>query len=191
MLLQALPPLRAAFLLRLSQGFCLNRSVSIDAEGSHVPHTCCMTISRHLNAGGRQARNRFFPGLSRNNDSAPVLTSFLRFRHVIEWFTFVRLLVTYLIQFLPDLFLPCSRPELLTRAAEGDLRPAPVHRSRGASYPSSVVQLRTTPSSSTRSCSWRTVIRIPNQCRFGPLRWSVLALEDPIKPVQINVGQQR
>src|SRR5208337_5607876 len=91
------------------------------------------------------------PGLSRNNDSAPVLTSFLRFRHVIEWFTFVRLLVTYLIQFLPDLFLPCSRPELLTRAAEGDLRPAPVRRSRGASYPSSVVQLRTTPSSSSRS----------------------------------------
>src|SRR5271166_826770 len=64
LLLQAFPPLRAAFLLRLSQGFCLNRSVSIDAEGSHVPHNCRMTSSRHLNAGGRQARNRFLPSIT-------------------------------------------------------------------------------------------------------------------------------
>src|ERR1017187_9486167 len=49
-----------------------------------------------------------------------------------QWFTCVHLSVTYLIRFLPDLFLSCSRPWLLTTAAEGDLRPAPVSWSRGA-----------------------------------------------------------
>src|ERR1022692_2281993 len=49
-----------------------------------------------------------------------------------QWFTCVHLSVTYLIRFFPDLFLSCSRPWLLTTAAEGDLRPAPVSWSRGA-----------------------------------------------------------
>jgi len=55
----------------------------------------------------------------------------------------------------PDLFLLCSRPWLLTTAAEGDLGPASVSRSRGA-FPSSVAQLRTASASRLISRSWRT-----------------------------------
>ena len=83
-LLRAIPPLRTAFLLQLSQGFCLSRSVRIGAEGSHVPLNRRVIGSCHLNAGGRRARNRHRPCSSRVNDSNPVSTSFLRFRHVIS-----------------------------------------------------------------------------------------------------------
>src|SRR5271165_4358958 len=73
--LRAVPPLRTAFLLWLSQGLCLNLSVTIGAEGSHVPHYRRATESCHLHAGGRMARNRSRPCLSRDNHALPVSTS--------------------------------------------------------------------------------------------------------------------
>ena len=131
-LLRAVPPLRAAFLLQLWQGFCLSRSVRIGAEGSHVPLNRRVTASCHLNAGGRRVRNRLRLCSSQDNDSVLVWTSFLRFRHVISGSLAFISRVTHLTRSLPGLFLLCSRRWLLTNAAEGDLRPAPVGRSRGA-----------------------------------------------------------
>src|SRR5262249_44257331 len=66
---------QAASLLWLSQGLCLSLSVTIGAEGSHVPHYRRATETCHLHAGGRMARNRSRPYLSRDNHCLPVLTS--------------------------------------------------------------------------------------------------------------------
>ena len=51
-----------------------------------------------------------------------------------QWFPCGPLLASHLTWFFPGLFLLCSRPWLLTTAAEGGLEPAPASRFRGA-YP--------------------------------------------------------
>src|ERR1041385_7466974 len=75
--------------------------------------------------------NRHRRSLSRGNDSP-------RFRHRPYAFdtssvvSLGPLLASHLTWFFPGLFLPCSRPRLLTAAAEGGLEPAPASRFRGA-----------------------------------------------------------
>src|SRR6266542_6215041 len=59
-------------------------------------------------------------------DIVPTLST----RH--QWFPCGPLSVGHLIRFFPDLFLPRSRPWLLTTAAGGGLEPAPASRFRGA-----------------------------------------------------------
>src|SRR5438876_3962094 len=49
-----------------------------------------------------------------------------------QWFPCGPLLASHLTWFFPGLFLLCSRPWLLTTAAEGGLEPAPASRFRGA-----------------------------------------------------------
>src|SRR5215468_4270886 len=51
-----------------------------------------------------------------------------------QWFPCGPLLASHLTWFFPGLFLLCSRPWLLTTAAEGGLEPAPASRFRGT-YP--------------------------------------------------------
>src|SRR6266403_4176529 len=51
-----------------------------------------------------------------------------------QWFPCGPLLACHLTWSLPGLFLPRSRPWILTKAAEGGLEPAPASRFRGA-YP--------------------------------------------------------
>ena len=188
MLLRAIPPLRAAFLLTLLQVCCLSGSVNISAEGSHVPLNCRVTQSCHLNAGDHRVRNRLRPCSSRDNDSVPVLISFLRFRHVISGSLAFISRVTHLTRFLPGLFLLCSRRWFfLTNAAEGDLKPAPVSRFRGA-FPSSVVQLRTAQAHRLVLRSWRTIIRIADQSCLGPAGRSLPSVEYLVEPVKVEVG---
>ena len=76
----------------------------------------------------------------------------------VQWFTCVHVSVTYLIRFSPVLFLLCSRPWLLTIAAEGGLEPAPVNRFRGALPHRSSSYTHWALLGPLRS--WRTVIRI-------------------------------
>ncbi len=72
------------------------------------------------------------PKLIPRQCAAAVLTSSLALSTRHQWFPCGPLLVRHLTWFLPGLFLPCSRPWLLTTAAGGDLEPAPVSRFRGA-----------------------------------------------------------
>src|SRR6267143_6783036 len=62
----------------------------------------------------------------RGFDIVPTLST----RH--QWFPCGPLLASHLTWFFPGLFLLCSRPWLLTTAAEGGLKPAPASRFRGA-----------------------------------------------------------
>jgi len=86
----------------------------------------------------------------------------------------------------PDLFLLCTRPWLLATAAEGDLGPASVSRSRGA-FPSSVVQLRTASASRLISRSWRTEARAsPSRPSPIPQIANVEALLPRLDPDQLK-----
>src|SRR5882762_3809222 len=115
----------------------------------------------------------------RGFDIVPTLST----RH--QWFPCGPLLASHLTWFFPGLFLLCSRPWLLTTAAEGGLEPAPASRFR-RTYPHR-------SSNYTRWAllgplrSWRTIVGIPDQhpklaTACGP---------DPIQFVQVDVGQQR
>src|SRR5205814_9327901 len=66
---------------------------------------------------------------------------------------------------LPGLFLLCSRPWLLTTAAEGGFGTCPC-RPVPRGLPSSVKQLRTTQPFGL-SCSWRTIVRKPRVLNIG------------------------
>src|SRR5215472_4314482 len=71
--------------------------------------------------------NRHRRSLSRVNDTPTLSTCH-------QWFPCGPLLASHLTWFFPGLFLLCSRPWLLTTAAEGGLEPAPASRFQGA-YP--------------------------------------------------------
>src|ERR1035438_2068787 len=94
--------------------------------------------------------NRFRRSLSRGFDIVPTLST----RH--QWFPRGPLSVSHLIWFFPDLFLPRSRPWLLSTAAGGGLKPAPASRFRGAApHQSSSYTLRALLGPLR---SWRTLI---------------------------------
>jgi len=59
--------------------------------GSRVPHKSLSQIHATSMPDAAQAVNRLPLGLSRVNNYPSVLTSFLRFRHFIEWFACARL----------------------------------------------------------------------------------------------------
>jgi hypothetical protein len=90
------------------------------------------TSSGHLNAGCRfgpkTGAAKACPAVTTpcGFDIVPTLST----RH--QWFPCGPLLVSHLTWFFPGLFLLCSRPWLLTKAAEGGLEPAPASRFRGA-----------------------------------------------------------
>src|ERR1017187_2314880 len=75
-----------------------------------------------------------------------------------QWFPCGSLSVSHLIWFFPDLFLPRSRPWLLTTAAGGGLEPAPVSRFRGASPHRSSSYTHRALLGPLRS--WRTIIGV-------------------------------
>src|SRR5579863_257216 len=77
--------------------------------------------------------NRHRRSSSRVNDTPAVSTTSLRFRHVLSSSLAGPLLASHLTWFFLGLFLLCSRPWLLTTAAEGGLKPAPASRFPGAS----------------------------------------------------------
>src|SRR5438477_9355258 len=93
-----------------------------------------------------------------------------------QWFPCGPLPVRHLTWFFPGLFLLCSRPWLLTTAAEGGLEPAPTSRFRGASphQLSSCARLDHTGP----ACSWRTVVRVAKVVSLSPAR----PLEPSLKP---------
>src|SRR5450755_2804876 len=105
-----------------------------------------------------------------------------------QWFPFGPLSVSHLIWFFPDLFLPRSRPWLLTTAAGGGLKPAPASRFRGAApHQSSSYTLRALLGPLR---SWRTVVGIPHQFGVGPLGWSIGSMKQLVEPVQVDVRKQ-
>src|SRR5438552_8328518 len=115
-------------------------------------------------------------------DIVPTLST----RH--QWFPCGPLLASHLTWFFPGLFLLCSRPWLLTTAAEGGLEPAPTSRFRGASphQLSSCARLDHTGP----ACSWRTVVCVTMQERLA----FTTALEHFLKPqiehvVQVHIRQ--
>ncbi len=76
--------------------------------------------------------NRYRRNSSRSNSNSAVLAITSNFSTLHQWFPCGPLLACHLTRSLPGLFLPRSRPWLLTTAAEGGLKPAPVSRFRGA-----------------------------------------------------------
>src|SRR5450631_3556932 len=104
-----------------------------------------------------------------------------------QWFPFGPLSVSHLIWFFPDLFLPRSRPWLLTTAAGGGLEPAPASRLRGAFPHQSSSYTHWALLGPLRS--WRTIIGVVDH----------LGSENPTPPgdppvlqktVHIQVGEQ-
>src|SRR6266542_1865259 len=83
-LLRATPPLGPALVLSRSWGRHLRFSLAIGATGSHVPHTSLDHGHAAFMPDAAWAVSRSLPDFSRINDSPPVLTSSLRFRHVFS-----------------------------------------------------------------------------------------------------------
>jgi len=133
-LLQVVPSLSLRF--RTLALVVLPLAASPLASKSQVPTfrlTASLARSGHLSCRmPLRPYSGFVGAWSRSNDSPAVLTSSLRFRHFNSGSLAVLLLACHLTWSLPGLFLPRSRPWLLTTAAEGGLKPAPVSRFRGA-----------------------------------------------------------
>ena len=83
-LLQGGPPLCSVSVLSFLWGLHLNFSLNIGATASHVPHKSLVQVHAAFMPDATWAVCRFPPDLSRVNDYPPVLTPFLRFRHVIS-----------------------------------------------------------------------------------------------------------
>src|SRR6266704_2924702 len=96
-------------------------------------------------------------------DIIPTLST----RH--QWFPCGPLLASPLTWFFPGLFLLCSRPWLLTTAAQGGLEPAPASRFRGATPHRSSSYTHWALLGPLRS--WRTVVGEPMivHCLIGSL----------------------
>src|SRR5229473_2955105 len=104
-----------------------------------------------------------------------------------QWFPCGPLLASHLTWFFPGLFLLCSRPWLLTTAAEGGLEPAPAsrfrralpHRSSSYTHWALLGPLR----------SWRTIISIVDNLGLVSLTPSS---DPPIleKTVHVQVREQ-
>src|ERR1051326_3167720 len=98
-----------------------------------------------------------------------------------QWFPCGPLLASHLTWFFPGLFLLCSRPGLLTKAAEGGLEPAPASRSRGANPHRSSSYTHWALLGPLRS--WRTVVRVANKT-MSPV------LQRPVEFVEHEVAEQ-
>ena len=84
-LLWVIPPLCSAFVRSSSWVLHLDFSVRIAAPGSHVPRSCLLTDSGHLNAGWRSVRKQVFAGADPTVTNPPWFRHRLfRFRHVIS-----------------------------------------------------------------------------------------------------------
>ncbi len=83
-LLRGGPPLCPASVLSRSRGLRLRFSLRIGATGSHVPHKSQDRVLAAFMPDAARTVNRCPPDSSRDNDYPPVLTSSLRFRHVIS-----------------------------------------------------------------------------------------------------------
>src|SRR5215472_5914649 len=97
--------------------------------------------------------NRHRRSLSRVNDTPTLSTCH-------QWFPCGPLLASHLTWFFPGLFLLCSRPWLLTTAAEGGLEPAPASRFRGAYSHRSGSYTHWALLGPLRS--WRTIVGVPD-----------------------------
>src|SRR3954454_16118220 len=95
-----------------------------------------------------------------------------------QWFPCGPLLASHLTWFFPGLFLLCSRPWLLTKAAEGGLKPAPASRFRGAFPHQSSSYTHWALLGPLRS--WRTVVRVPRESETSPLQLPVEFIEHDI-----------
>src|SRR5229473_169172 len=93
-------------------------------------------------------------------DTVPTLST----RH--QWFPCGPLLASHLTWFFPGLFLLCSRPWLLTTAAEGGLEPAPASRFRGAFPHRSSSYTHWALLGPLRS--WRTDVRVTSDASPDP-----------------------
>src|SRR5260370_1257010 len=87
-----------------------------------------------------------------------------------SWFPCGPLLAGHLTWSLPGLFLLCSRPWLLTTAAEGGLEPVPADRFRGAD-PHQLSSCALPQQVLLSLCSWHTIVRVadhhhPAVCPF-------------------------
>src|SRR5580698_7032998 len=107
-----------------------------------------------------------------------------------QWFPCGPLLASHLTWFFPGLFLLCSRPWLLTTAAEGGLEPAPASRFRGAVPHQSSSYTHWTLLGPLRS--WRTIVGVADD-NHVPMRLFLAPLLGPQieDVVQVHVGQQR
>jgi hypothetical protein len=122
-----------------------------------------------------RSENRHRRSSSRVNDSLAVSTSSLRFSTHHQWFPCGPLLASHLTWFFPGLFLLCSRPWLLTTAAEGGLEPAPASRFRGAFPHRSSSYTHWALLGPLRS--WRTIAGIAPSSNARPV-WNL-----PLEPV--------
>src|ERR1019366_8231018 len=164
-LLRVVPPLVSASVLSPSWFFHLrllrsHRSPRFPRSAQSPP-----TSSGHLNAGCRfgpkTGAAKACPAVTTpcGFDIVPTLST----RH--QWFPCGPLLASHLTWFFPGLFLPCSRPGLLTTAAEGGLEPAPASRFRGANPHRSNSYTHGPLLGLLRS--WRTIVRVANGHHFA------------------------
>src|SRR5262249_18992578 len=117
-------------------------------------------------------------------DIVPTLST----RH--QWFPRGPLLTSHLTWFFPGLFLLCSRPWLLTTAAEGGLEPAPASRFRGADPHRSNSYTHWALLGPLRS--WRTIVGISDDNDIAVRHFLAPSLNPQVEHVmQIHVGEQR
>lgn len=95
-LLRVTPPLYIALVLRFSQVHCLNRSLNINVTGSRVPSQSLSKVHAISMPVADRTIIRHSPISSRNSPSIPVLTTIYGFSTPHQWFTYVRLLDSYL-----------------------------------------------------------------------------------------------
>src|SRR5450631_3364790 len=133
--------------------------------------------------------NRPRQSSSRSNDSLGFdIVHTLSTRH--QWFLCSPLLASHLTWFFPGLFLLCSRPWLLTTAAEGGWEPAPANRFRGAIPHRSSSYTHWALLGPLRS--WRTIIGIANRHHIAARYLFPPCLHPQVEHVmQIDVRQQR
>lgn len=94
-MLPVAPPLCPASVLRLLWGVHLSRSLRIGATGSHVPHQRLDQVHAAFMPEAAWPVHRSPPDSSQGNDYPLVLTSSLRFRHLISGsLAFVSLILT-------------------------------------------------------------------------------------------------
>jgi len=115
-LLQVAPSLCSASVLSHLWGFHLCFSLNIRAIGSHVPHKSLYQVHAIFMPETIRPVIRSPPDSSQSNDYPLVLTSSLRFRHFINWFTYVRLLDTHLTESRPAFSATLTTPALYRRS---------------------------------------------------------------------------
>ncbi len=137
-LLRVAPPLCPASVLSHLWVFHLCFSLDIRATGSHVPHKSLYQVHAISMPETIWPVIRFPPDSSQGNDYPLVLTSSLRFRHFISWFTCVRLLDTHLTGSCPAFSVTLTTPALYRRSLRWFEASTWMAASRG--QPSSLMQ---------------------------------------------------